>query len=90
MTRPTGIILDGEAIEAARRKRLMTVGELVEQSGTSGRLVWRARTGQSVSLAKARALAGALRVSLRSLVQADHSAGAAAAGVDEMFDTGPV
>ena len=68
MRRSDAIILDPNAVELARRGRLLTVGELVRRSGTSVKLVWRARTGRPVSVPKARAIAKALSVSLRSLL----------------------
>ncbi|MFQ5807935.1 MAG: hypothetical protein ACE5I3_15935, partial [Phycisphaerae bacterium] len=61
------------------------VGELVQRSGTSGKLIWRARTARAISLPKAKRVARVLRVSLASLVVEPAATGAAELTVREAF-----
>ncbi len=61
------ILFDGEAVARRRLALNMTRDELVDASGCSARTVWSAHNAVPVSLRKARDIARALRMSLRSL-----------------------
>lgn len=58
-----------EQVEAARRQRLLGVGELARRARVSGKTIWFFRTGQPVGIEKARAIARILRVGLEALVE---------------------
>jgi len=61
------VLFDGDAVTRRRLTLNMTRDELVMGSGCSPRTVWAVHNGVPISLMKAREIAKALRVSLRSL-----------------------
>jgi transcriptional regulator with XRE-family HTH domain len=71
-----------EAIESARRARLITAGELAAKAGVSARTLWAARHGHQVGLRTARRVAKVLRVPLASLLEVTASDADADAAAD--------
>lgn len=61
------VLFDREAITRCRVNRLMTRDELAQKSHCSRKTIWCAHNGIPITLSKARDVARALGVSLRSL-----------------------
>jgi transcriptional regulator with XRE-family HTH domain len=68
--------LDVRAVDAARLRRCMTLGELGRRAGLARATLYLMHAGRPISLGTARLVAAALRVSLRRLL-ADDAAGTA-------------
>jgi transcriptional regulator with XRE-family HTH domain len=60
--------LEAGGVEAARRARLLTIGELAERASCSVRTLRSARTGRPIGLPTAKRIARALGVGIRSLL----------------------
>jgi hypothetical protein len=64
------VTMNVRAVEAARLRRLWTLATLGQRSGVCRATLYVMRAGRPISLVSARALAKALKVSLRSLLAA--------------------
>ncbi len=72
--------LDGAVVEAARRAKLISVKELGQRAGLSGRTVWLARNGRPIGLQSVRKLARALGVGASRLLASSAASENAGAG----------
>ncbi len=68
MPKTETVRLDGATLTALRRRRLLTRAEFAARAGVSDKTSWLAEASRPIGLRKARAIATALRVSLRRLV----------------------
>ncbi len=62
------LTLDGAKVNQARRAQFLTLPELSERARCSPKIVWKAHAGRPISLARAKAVAAALKVPIESLV----------------------
>lgn len=67
--------LDPDALDRARRARLLTIGELEQAARCGNKSLWRARRGEAIGLPLAKRVAKALRAPLRDLLAGEPAAG---------------